>query len=927
MRNLNNFQILVIFTMINMGLLFCNSGQATVSLDGEWQFSIDSAGIYDTSTVLEEANWRSADIPGAWQVQYPDLRDYQGIVWYQKSVIIPQFDSNESIVIEFKAVDYLARVYVNGEFVGEHEGGYTPFEFDVTDFVKPGGNTILLRVVDPADTEEGTEGISYWHIPHGKQNWYVQSGGIWQSVFLHVRNRRHVRNIRITSDINGDFDLDIKLSPVKDKENEDKLFISIFGPDNNEMFQRKLTPHPNDSILHIKGQIEAPRLWHPQHPHLYTVKANLNGNDVVKTRFGFRKFEVVDGKFYLNEKPIYIIGALDQDFYPETNYTTPSEKYLREEFRTARSLGLNLLRCHIKIPDERYLKVADEEGLLVWAEIPNWDIFSPDAAQRASRTFDAMLARDWNHPSLVIISLINESWGMDMQKENQRKWLKEEYNRAQQMAPDRVIVDNSACWGNFHLKTEINDYHTYWAIPENRARFDETVSEVARRPDWLFSPFGDAEETGKEALMISEFGNWGLPQLPDETPWWFERDFLDRVVTLPKNVRKRFDEFGYGEIFNNYNDLAQESQQAQFTALKYEIERIRRESEIQGYVVTEFTDINWECNGLLDMWRNPKVNPEKFKMIQGQEVLLPQPERYTYREGDSIRIDIGYSRYSEEQHTGGELYWENSQGENGAIEVKPVNNKFTEKIGVVTAKVPEIEFPQKLRFTFKLSNNGEGSDVENWCEVFVFPTLNPFTEGSINIYDQANNLDELKNEMERRGYNISSQKVTNEITLTNEIDSKILTYLKNGGRVLALVTDSLALSDRFPYKLVSREEEGYDGNWASNFNWVRRSSPLFKGFVFDRHIGFEAAYASPDYVVSDIPGGKFSDVLAGMYVGWLHLNSGYIVQIKAGPGTLLICTLNILKNYPEDPYSVNLLDRLIRYLSGNQISPELDWKF
>lgn len=912
--------------IISIGIMNCTQKSAKISLDGEWQFAVDPAGLYHSRTVTSQADWREARVPLAWQVQFADLRDYQGIAWYRKTVKIPGCSPEECIEIEFKAVDYLAELYINNEYVGTHEGGYTPFSFDITDYFRPGDNVILLRVIDPADNEEGTEGIRYWHIPHGKQSWYVQSGGIWQSVRLHIRPRRHVEKIKVTSGIDGSFDLDVRFNPVADSKASEQLILRLLDPDQHEVFRKILTIRPVDSLIRISGRIEAPRRWHPDHPYLYTAEVDLTGKDIARTRFGFRRFEVKNGKFVLNGEPFYVIGALDQDFYPETNYTTPSEKYLRDEFRMAKELGLNLLRCHIKIPDERYLKVADEEGMLIWGEVPNWDVFSPEAARRASKTVDAMLDRDWNHPSLVIISLINESWGIDLQKAEQRAWLKEEYERVKRLAPDRVIVDNSACWGNFHLKTEINDYHTYWAIPENRANFDETVAAVAMRPGWLFSPFGDGEETGTEVLMISEFGNWGLPELPQNLPWWFERDFLGRRVTLPQGVKKRFDEFGYHHIFRDYNDLARESQRAQFTALKYEIERIRRESAIQGYVITEFTDINWECNGLLDMWRNPKIFAKELSKIQQPDLLIPQPERYTYREGDTIRIEIALSHFSGKSMTGNTVRWQDNNGTKGEFVLPPIERIRVGKVGTIQAQAPPCERPRKVRFTFQLISELGESITENWCDVNVFPSLKPYTSGAIALHDPRQQLMKFQRELNNKDYEIRSELSGASLLVTNRLDAEICDYLRKGGRVLALITDSLSLGDQCPYKIISREAEGYDGNWASNFNWIRSDNPLFRGFAPARHIGFEAAYTRPQVVITDIPAQHFSDVLAGMYVGWLHLNSGYIVQLKAGRGVLLLCTLDIINNYPQDPYAVNLLDRLLRYLAGDQIAPGLEWK-
>jgi hypothetical protein len=278
-----------------------------------------------------------------------------------------------------------------------------------------------------------------------------------------------------------------------------------------------------------------------------------------------------------------------------------------------------------------------------------------------------MLERDWNHPSLVVLSLINESWGIDLQKEEHRSWLVNEFDRVKEKAIGRLVVDNSVCWGNFHIKTDINDYHTYWAIPENKNQFDKTIDDVASRPTWLFSEFGDSQERGDEPLLISEFGNWGLPKLPEQLPWWFERQFLDIEVSLPSGVHKRFTDYKLDKIFGSYNNLAKESQRAQFNALKYEIEKIRMSPVIQGYVITEFTDINWESNGLLDMWRNFKVYSDDLPFIQQQVVIIPRPVKYNYRSAEEAEIEIFISHYSEKDLSALKLEWILDENINGSI--------------------------------------------------------------------------------------------------------------------------------------------------------------------------------------------------------------------------------------------------------------------
>lgn len=873
----------------------CTEKADVFSLDGKWQFTVDSTGLYDCHEVVKRADWREVKVPLAWQTQFADLRDYQGIAWYYRVVNIPVWSETECVIIEFKAVDYQAELFVNNKYVGVHEGGYTPFCFDITDYVRPGDNVILLRVIDPVANEEGTEGISYWYIPHGKQNWYVQCSGIWQSVFLHIRPRRHIDKVKITPAFDGSFRLDIQLEPVDEFQINEQLVLCLFDPRDKEVFKKVVAINSTDTILHIADQIDSPRLWSPDQPSLYTAEVVLNGEDVFRTRFGFRKFEVRDGQFYLNEKPFYVIGALDQDFYPETNYTTPSEKYLRDEFGKAKALGLNLLRCHIKIPDERYYKVADEEGMLIWAEVPNWDVFSPIAAQRASETIDAMLERDWNHPSLVIMSLINESWGINLQKADQRAWLKTEFDRVKQLTPDRIIVDNSACWGNFHLKTEINDYHTYWAIPENHHKFAETVQEVNARPNWLFSPFGDGEETGKEALMISEFGNWGLPQLPEVLPFWFKRQFLDDWITMPDGVHQRFKEYKYDRIFKNYNDLALTSQCSQVAALKWEIEEIRLQPEMAGYVITEFTDINWECNGLLDMWRNPKANHEVLAMVQQPDVIIPRLPKYAYWDNESVGIQLTVSHYSSHDLTSAKIYVR----EDGKIITQTnvyMKSHGVFPLGVITVPAESVDLPSRRRIDFQMVDGENTILTQNFIEFTVVPHS------------------WLKLDTTNRN-----------VIFTNNIDGNTLSHLHDGQNVICLAGPESVFPQGFPYKIQSRETDWYDGNWVSNLNWVLYNHKPFVDMNCNAALGFEAFGVLPDYVITNVPATQFDDVLAGMYVGWLHLNSAYLVQLRVGNGKLLLSTFNLEQSYGEDPFATMLRNELVNYILSDKCQPGIQW--
>jgi len=159
----------------------------------------------------------------------------------------------------------------------------------------------------------------------------------------------------------------------------------------------------------------SPDLWSPDAPNLYTVTATLhvNGNPThsVQKTCGFRMIEARNGRIYLNGDPIYLRGVLDQGYYPETIYTPNSLELLEAQAHSAKALGFNCLRIHIKVEDPRYYDVADRLGLLVWTEIPNWALLTDASAGRARQTFDGMVERDGHHPSIIAWTLVNENWG------------------------------------------------------------------------------------------------------------------------------------------------------------------------------------------------------------------------------------------------------------------------------------------------------------------------------------------------------------------------------------------------------------------------------------------------------------------------------------------------------------------------------------
>ena len=287
-------------------------------------------------------------------------------------------------------------------------------------------------------------------------------------------------------------------------------------------------------------------------------------------------------------------------------------------------------------------------GMLIWTELPNGGMATDRSRGRKEKLLKGIVDRDANHPSIIIWTIINENWGVDLVNDaDHRDWLKRTFAWLKAYDPTRLVVDNSPLAPSFHVESDIADYHFYAAIPDHRDEWDQFVDELASRASWLYSPHGDAVITGREPLMCSEFGNWGLPYPKDlrdekgEEPWWFEtgHDWGEGVM-YAHGVENRFSDWSLDRVFGDLRRFVIAAQWQQFRALKYEIESMRRKPTLAGYVITELHDCHWESNGLLDMRRNPRVFHELFHIVNSDTVIVPKWERPSYWSGETAQVQL-----------------------------------------------------------------------------------------------------------------------------------------------------------------------------------------------------------------------------------------------------------------------------------------------
>ena len=890
------------------------SGRDNLSLDGIWEFRHEGGPP------------RQAVVPLPWQAQFADLRQRGGRAVYSRRFARPDAMDGRQAVLRFGAVMWQATVRVNGQIVGQSENGWLPFDCPVPAGLLRDDNLLEVACQLP-------EGAEFAEIPHGKQSWYGPFAGIWQSVVLETRDSAHLLHCAITADLSGRVEAALDLSPAAQGL-----------PVRCEVFDAAGTVVAAGSPV---LQVPDPRPWSPDSPVLYRLRVTVGGDaprDVTEHVFGFRRFETRNGQFYLNGEPFYMRGALDQDYYPEGICTPPSLAFLEDQARKAKELGLNCLRCHIKVPDPRYYEVADRLGLLIWTEIPNVASFTAASARRMRETMEGILRRDGNHPSIAIWTLINEDWGTRLGEDPaHRHWLAQTYDWLKQRDPGRLVVDNSPCHGNFHVKTDINDFHYYRSIPERRAEWEALTEEFAAGADWTYSRAGDAQRRGDEPLVLSEFGVWGLPQpaevrIDGAEPWWMGTGAgWGEGCAYPHGLEDRFDALQLGRVFGSVEGFVRAAQGYQFANLKYEIESIRARPSIQGYVITELTDVHWESNGLLDMNRNRRSFHDRFAQVNADAVIVPRAAHWAGWMGESFELDLSVASGGRALPPGRLVWW--AEGAGGEIEVPAIPALSLGRTAGLRLALPVGGANRML--AVDLRYHAGDVQVTNRAEIALYARPDTAGLGTVGTTDAG-----LAAHARGLGLRVVAPAAA-DVVLARVLGPEDIARMQGGARYLLLADGSagarlrldtppreqpfIACVDDQPglprgpesqlpnMVLHARHGTMWRGDWIASFTWLAREG-AFAAIPGGPMVDASFDRVIPTHVLTGFRSWEFGGpVSAGLVVGWAHKPAALTAARRIGRGALVAATWRVTASAPgADPVGDTLFLALVRHAAGQE---------
>jgi hypothetical protein len=666
-------------------------GHDWLNLNGPWQFRFDGdrRGMEEAWHRPDKREWREQIIvPFCWESlaawgegdtagndNYYSTRVFRQplevtranhrsaaryeVGWYRRWVDIPRNETwaGHQVILHIGAADFFTDCWCNGRHLGRHEGGYTPFEFDLTEALGPEATPalIVLRVEDPMNNSEQ---------PVGKQwRWYTTTSGIWQTVYLEPRAKSHIDTFRIESDLEANaagFTVQCASAP-----DQGELELEVTAPDSTVQTSR----------LELKNGLASGRMlfstvswWDPNAPHLYSATLRLQREgrtlDTVRTYFGMRKidFEIakesgVPTALRVNGVARYLRGALYQSYFPEGVYTAASVETLKDDIVWAKKFGFNFLRIHIKVDDPLLLYWADKLGILLMADFPNFGEGgdTPLGRQRFETMMRETIARDFNHPSIFAWCLFNETWGFGGQtgfleelttaalnpsvanltkatapRENEARqrvagakpgmtlpqvWVQQMWELAKELDPTRLVEDMSVChWEHLeyyqHCDTDINSWHFYISdYQKAKAHIDRIVGSTFVGSSFNYVP-GFLHKG--QPLINSEYGGVGALDGDVDVSWSF----------------------------------------------KFLTNELRRHQQVAAYIYTELHDVEWEYNGFLNYDRTPKQFGYNPRIINESNTLpVDAPPAQRVAPGELVRVGVASSHFSTRRYQNVSLHW------------------------------------------------------------------------------------------------------------------------------------------------------------------------------------------------------------------------------------------------------------------------------
>lgn len=566
-----------------------------VNLNGTWNFEFDDLNIGERECWFQQKAFsKKIMVPFVYECPASGIGtgEHHKNIWYEREIEIPHSEQGKHVFLNFQGVDYLTKIWVNGFFVGQHQGANTAFCFDISDrLIFDSPNRIVVKAEDSESCCQ-PRGKQRW-VGHNFACWYVQSTGIWKTVWMEFVEEAHIAAVKITPDVEHQSALfQYSFAGFGSRKNLTLKTGIFFGDHLVREFEFAVNRDSMDytSDLLDDSFIRKIMLWTPEEPNLYkahfTLMCEEKALDEVDSYFGMRQISIQNGKIFLNGREIYQKLILEQGYWPETMLTPPSDEAICREIDCILEMGFNGIRIHQKIEDDRFLYFCDRKGLLVWSEMAATYVFSDQAVENFTQEWLEIIRQQYNHPCIITWTPFNESWGIPevLRNKEQQAFTQSIYYLTKSIDPMRPVITNDGWEHTISDVVTVHDYEGDAAVLTSRYAGKEKLTEEGTMSGSGRRLMANGFSYRGQPLLISEFGGMAMQGMTDHDGSW-----------------------GYGKDAENKEEFLK-----RYSSL---LKAIRAQSDIVGFCYTQLTDVQQEQNGLYTQDRIPKVDPARIREI------------------------------------------------------------------------------------------------------------------------------------------------------------------------------------------------------------------------------------------------------------------------------------------------------------------------
>ncbi len=884
-----------------------NQLSETLSLNGTWQFETPS----HSGTIT---------IPGAWEAQ----GYVTDVATYRRTVEIPAEWSGARIYIRFDAVSYLSTVTVNGQPVGDHEGLWAAHEFDITDAARCGeANEIAVAVRKPLaqDSGEGSYRTTLvGFIPYVATTF----GGLWQDVTLIAHRAPAIDAVHVEAEVfftesgtvsGCQISYAAQIVDLGSDLQGCNLLTEIIAP-TGAILREGRSPcwHPGSTRGEVELAPSETQLWHPASPVLYTVRLSLirEGQVIAQTvrQIGFRQLRAEADRLFLNSEPFCVRGVLHWGWNPEMLAPIFTDEQIRAEFARVRALGFNLIKLCLFVPSQRFFEIADEEGLLLWLELPLWwQRLTDHLRAQVVREYTDILQQIHSHPSVVIYSL-----GCELDAHMLPADLAAALSQiVRSQTTGCLLCDNSGsgeAYGGLKLDlADFADYHFYADIQYFTPLCDHFHRDWTSPQPWIFGEYCDADdyrdltELGGRPAWLKYQGVEGNP-----TRWAYNEQ-AERMAALHLPFTDA--------------QLQHISRQQSLAVRKNIIEKTRARRGSGGYVLTGLRDTPISTSGIFDDLNRPKYAAEDFRAFNVDTVLLlergrsrqwthggdrPAPlDRYNIRSGQVNPFKL-VAAHAGPPLTDKRVRWQlvDSAGAIVLTDESVVHGSILggipREIASLDLVVPTVDQPHMYRLRAELD-----SMTANEWHIWIYPPAAAEPPARVTIHSPR--LRSLGLPFPAYEHPIAP---FGDVIITDTLDPVIHSALDQGAKVILLALDanSPLPTQTMPF-------------WRESLKLIHADHPAWGDFPHAGYVDMQFYQLATDRVLvpTMLPGAPVITPLLSRLDARLFTLHHYAVEYQFRHGHMIASTLNLfggtgdqVLGYAPNIAAQHLLEQWVQYL-------------